>query len=119
MAKSSDGDYQLVSVSDLKQRPEHRPETQPPISLNPTRVPPELRNLIPLAERWGYPDDTVRDILIESASRDELLELKARVRAADELLDEWLAGPEACSDNPSLEYVVFSAMRMAADAISD
>jgi hypothetical protein len=114
---SNDENYELVSIGDLKQRPEHRPENQPPISLNPTRVPPELHDLIPLAERWGNPDDTVRDILIESASRDEQLELKARVRAANELLDNWLAGPEAFSDNPSFEYVVFSAMRMAADAI--
>lgn len=110
-------DFDLVSIGDLKQRAEFSPESQSPIYLDPDRVPPVLHHLISLAEKWGNPDDTIRDTLIESASDDELLSLKAQVRAGSALLNDWLGGEEADSENPTLEYVVFSAMRMAADEV--
>jgi hypothetical protein len=45
------------------------------------------------------------------------LRLKDIVERYDDLLDEWLAGPEASSQKPTPEYVAISAMRIAADSV--
>jgi hypothetical protein len=44
-----------------------------------------------------------------------LANLPAAVESFDEALDEWLGGPEAQSDEPTLAYVAFSILRMSAD----
>jgi len=85
------------------------------ISLNIERIPFQLRSLIPLAERFGILDDSARENLVATATDSERDELVAAVRAHDDELDQWLAGPEAQEQNFSDEYVHFSAMRMAAD----
>jgi len=85
------------------------------ISLKIERIPLQLRSLIPLIERFGILDDSAREKLVAAASDSERAELVAAVRAHDDELDQWLAGPEAKAQNFSDEYVHFSAMRMAAD----
>lgn len=85
--------------------------------LDPTRVPEQLRPYLPLAELWGVADDIDRERLIErapDAAKDDLVAIVERI---DGDLDDWLAGAEAESEQPSREYVAFSAMRMAADCI--
>lgn len=85
------------------------------LRLDPAEVPPGLRHLIPLAERYGITDDRDRGRLVRASSPEELAELKAAVTRHDDQLDEWLAGPEADAPPFSKEYLAFSAMRMAAD----
>jgi hypothetical protein len=63
----------------------------------------------------GVGDDLIRDDMVRDAPDEAIEELKRVVQANDDLLDEWLAGPDADSANPSEEYLAFSAMRMAAD----
>lgn len=84
-------------------------------AIDNTRVPPELQPIIPYAEFWGISDDCDRERLVLSAPRQVLDNLVAVVRAYDDVLDKWLAGPEAGSSSPTREYIAFSAMRMAAD----
>jgi hypothetical protein len=84
-------------------------------TIHPQNVPEDLRPLIPYAEFWGIADDLERERLVRAASSDALVNLVAVIRAHDNALDRWLAGPEAQSAQPSDEYVAFSAMRMAAD----
>jgi hypothetical protein len=86
-----------------------------PIELNPDRVPPELRPLIPFAQAWGISDDFERELAVERASPDQVAELKATVAIFDDHLDTWLAGDDAAGPHYSNEYIAFSAMRMAAD----
>jgi hypothetical protein len=83
--------------------------------LDPANVPPDLRHLIPLAERFGIIDDARRESLISATSPLEIASLKATIAAHDDTLDAWLAGPEADGQTFSEEYLAFSAMRMAAD----
>ncbi|GEM_PF-1777841 len=89
-------------------------EAEPP-KLDPAKVPTKFRNLIPLAEKYGISDDGYRDELIDALDEAELRECAAFLEFYDDVLDEWLAGPEA--DGPSFtdEYIVFSALGMAAD----
>jgi hypothetical protein len=86
-------------------------------SLDPDRVPEVLREYIPFAAVWGIADDLERESLVERAPDEAKDDLAALIERIDDDLDQWLAGPEADSPNPSAEYVAFSAMRMAADYI--
>lgn len=108
---------ELVSIRELLER--HRLlESEPHVPLlEPSRVPLPLRHLIPYAQIWGVADDTLRSLVLRQASQDARADLKRVVASADDLLDEWLAGPDADGQSPSDEYVAFSAMRMAADAV--
>jgi hypothetical protein len=83
--------------------------------VDPTNVPPNLHHLIPLAEHFGISDDSERLRSVCCASPAELQQLRQTVLDHDELLDAWLAGPESSGPTFSNEYILFSAMRMAAD----
>jgi hypothetical protein len=83
--------------------------------VNVGNVPANLRHLIPLARRFGVADDSERAQVVASASTGELGQLHQAVLTHEEQLDAWLAGPEASGPNYSDEYIMFSAMRMAAD----
>jgi len=106
--------FRLTTVGELR-RAGFTSANRPTIVLDPARIPPSLRPLIPLAERWGIADDVIRDDVFRQTSPSELEHLTMTLREHDDALDSWLAGPEASSDSPSPEYVAFSAMRMGAD----
>lgn len=111
-----DPDFELSTAADLRARYGLTAENRPQIRLDPQRVPPTLRQLIPWAELWGVADDLIREDMIRRMPKDSLVELNEILdRFADDL-DAWLAGPEADEAAPSDEYVAFSAMRMAGDA---
>ena len=109
--------FRLTTVGEAR-RAGFTAANRPTIVLDPSRVPLSLRPLIPLAERWGIPDDVIRDDVFRQASPSELEHLTTILREHDDALDAWLAGPEASSALPSLEYVAFSAMRMGADFLN-
>jgi hypothetical protein len=54
------------------------------------KVPEDLRDLAPLAQKWGIPDDAVRAALIESASDAELQALRDTVAPRTTRITEWL-----------------------------
>ncbi|MBK6919152.1 MAG: hypothetical protein IPH07_17290 [Deltaproteobacteria bacterium] len=85
--------------------------------LDPSHVPQPLRRYLPLAELWGEADDTERAKLVERAPQSAKDHLVETIALIDDLLDAWLAGPEAESAHPTAEYIAFSAMRMAADFV--
>jgi hypothetical protein len=85
------------------------------VSLDRAKIPQELWGLMPYAAFWGIADDKRRDNLVMQAPSPVRANLKAVAQAFDDLLDVWLAGPEAFNATPTSEYVAFSAMRMAAD----
>ena len=87
--------------------------------LNPNNIPSHLRtqllSLAELVEQFGKTDDGERLRAIGAASPDELARLRLAVLKNSEVLDEWLAGPEADGPDYSEEYLAYSAMRMASD----
>jgi hypothetical protein len=107
--------FELLSVEEMRKKYGLVAANRPVIHLNPENVPEALRHLIPYAELWGVSDDLVRDDMVRLAPREAIDELKRLVAQHDDLLDEWLAGPEADGPEFSAEYTAFSAMRMAAD----
>ena len=87
----------------------------PKVDFDPADVPDELQALIPYAAFWGLSDDFDRESLVDAAPAEILENLKHILRAHDDSLDDWLAGPQADRPPFSRAYIAFSAMRMAAD----
>ena len=87
----------------------------PKADFDPADVPDELVPLIPYAAFWGVSDDLDRENLVDAASPEIVANLKSIIRAYDDALDTWLAGPLADKPPFSAAYIAFSAMRMAAD----
>jgi hypothetical protein len=88
---------------------------RPAVVLDPTRVPDKFRSWIPLAERWGIGDDIIRTDCVNGATPEELNELLRYGEVLNDVLSEWLAGPEAKSANPTEEYAAFTCLMMAWD----
>ncbi|MBP7866269.1 MAG: hypothetical protein KA419_09990, partial [Acidobacteria bacterium] len=107
--------YELLSVEQMRQKYGLVVENRQHIQLDPEKVPEGLRHLIPYAELWGVGDDIIRDDMVKRASPEIVEDLRRVIEIHEDLLDKWLAGPEAESSQPSVEYLAFSAMRMAAD----
>ncbi len=104
-------------MEELRHRFYGTDEPPPALTLSPDNVPEALHGLMPLAARWGISDDILRSDARRRASTDEVDYLKSAVAHFDDALDEWLAGSEAQSERPTIEYLAFSNMRMAADGI--
>ena len=84
------------------------------MTLDPNNVPPDLRPVIPFAEKWGISDDYDREETISNASREELAAIASSFDNVDnEVLTGWLTGPESKREHLSQEYVAFTNLTMA------
>jgi hypothetical protein len=108
-------DYEVAPVWYLRQKYGLTAANRPTIRLDPSRVPEKYRPWIPMAERWGVGDDIIRGDCVDNASTEELTQLLYCGEALDDIFEDWLAGPESHSPNPSEEYVAFTCLIMAWD----
>jgi hypothetical protein len=111
----ADKQWEVLPAGEMRRKYGLYAENRPLIKLNPKRVPEPLRVLIPLAEKFGISDDLIREDFFDKTPKSELMTLKRTLAEYDDLLDEWLAGPEADGPKFSKEYIAFSAMRMGVD----
>ena len=58
--------------------------------LDPAKVPADLRDLVPLAQRWGIGDDEARSERVKKATDAERSELRAAFGARQARVTEWL-----------------------------
>jgi hypothetical protein len=58
--------------------------------VDPKEVPGDLRDLIPLAERWGVGDDSSRAWLVDRASTEEKHELRVALEGRGDRIGAWL-----------------------------
>ena len=58
--------------------------------LDRERVPAELRNLIPIAERWGIGDDIERNAKVDAATPAEREELRTAIEEHQAEITAWL-----------------------------
>ena len=65
-------------------------ENYPPIHIDPADVPPDLRDLIPLAERFGIQCDITRHDLGDKTSQADKDELTRRLRGRHDRINDWL-----------------------------
>jgi hypothetical protein len=108
-------DWEVLPAEEMRRKYGLYAENRPVIRLNPERVPPGLRHLIPWAERFGIADDLIRQDFVAKTAESDLQELRRIVQEHNDLLDAWLSDPDA--DIHGDEYVGFSTMRMAADGV--
>ena len=80
-------------------------------------TPSALRILAHYAVLWGITDDIARLKFVQSVHPDLLQNLLWVVDTHDDLLDFWLAGPEADVPPFSDAYIAFSCFRMASDEL--
>ena len=107
--------FKVLPAGEMRARYGLTAENRPTIHLDAANVPPLLRPLIPLAERFGIADDLIREDVVAKTPDAELETMRLAVDAHSDAFNEWLAGPEAEGPRFSLEYIAFSALRMAAD----
>ena len=107
--------FEILAVGETRATSYRQNGRLPAVRLDPEKVPPRLRLLIPAAERWGISDGLLRMETVRNAVAADVAELRRLLREHEPALDEWLAGPEAQSRNPSQEYLAFTHMWLAAD----
>jgi hypothetical protein len=110
--------FEVASAKELREKYGLTAENRPIIQLDPSRVPAQFREWIPLAEQWGIGDDLIREDCVRKASPAERSELLAFGDVYDAILADWLAKPESCAASPSPEYIAFSCLGMAWDSAS-
>ena len=66
------------------------PTVSEPIHLRRDRVPPDLVDLIPLAEKWGIGDDVLRDEMQERATDAEKQAMADALKDRHERITAWL-----------------------------
>jgi hypothetical protein len=66
---------------------ENRPEI---IKIDPSNVPEHLRDLIPMAEKWGIGDDIIRCDFEKKASAEEKEEFREALRGRTDQVTAWL-----------------------------
>ena len=107
--------FEVLSVGQMRQKYYPSDEQRPEIQLDSSRVPQQLRHLVPIAEKWGISDDLLRLDAVRKANPSNYLSLSELFESTMICYNEWLAGPEADSETPSIEYLAFTHLRMAAD----
>lgn len=65
-------------------------ENYPRIHIDPAEVPPDLHDLIPMAERYGVSCDITRHDLGEKTTQVDKDELSLRLRGRHDRINEWL-----------------------------
>ena len=81
--------------------------------LDASRVPEDLRQLVPLAERWGIGDDVARVAKVDASTPAERQELRAALAPYQARITAWLDsfGQDAMSD----EAAAFMYMQLAVE----
>lgn len=80
------------------------------VTIDPSKVPPDLHGLVPHAQEFGVTDDTVRMLLVERLTEERRKDMLEAIRALECPLLNWLAGPDATAGSPSQEYLAYSCL---------
>ncbi|WP_239506879.1 hypothetical protein [Stenotrophomonas maltophilia] len=92
----------------------HGPSTPEPIHLRRDRVPPDLVDLIPFAEKWGIGDDVLRNEMQERATEVEKQEMADALMGHHARITVWLDSfPQG--QPMSEEAAAFMYMQLGAD----
>lgn len=117
MARKRKLEFKVQTAGEMRVEYGLTAENRPTIRLDPSAVPLDLRQRIPLAEQFGVSDDLIRLDIVAKTPAAELAATCAAVQAHDDAFDEWLAGPAADGPAFSPEYIAFTCLRMASDEL--
>jgi hypothetical protein len=81
---------EILPAGEMKKKYHLTADRYKPPTLNPVKVPEQLRDLLPLAAKWGIGDDIIRDDFEQKASEDEKQQLKKTLKGRTEEITKWL-----------------------------
>jgi hypothetical protein len=87
-----------------------------PLQLDASKVPEDLRSLVPLAARWGIGDDVDRNAKVDRATEAERAELKNAVDPLSNRITAWL--DSFPSGSMSDEAAAFMYMQLALEEMT-
>ena len=95
---------EILPAGEMKRKYHLTAERYKPPHLDPEKVPENLRELLPLAAKWGIGDDIIRDDFEQKASEDERQELKNALTGKTAEITQWLdSNPAPTIDKPMTE----------------
>jgi hypothetical protein len=108
MSEREDGEFAVGPGDEMKGRFGWTAENWRAPLLRPEAVPENLRDLVPLAERWGVTCDVTRHDVAEKANEEELAALAAALRGRHGEIVDFLYSTEPT--HQSDEQSAFQAM---------
>ena len=81
---------EILPASEMQEKYELTAENRPDIALDPSKVPKDLADLVPLAEKWGIGDDIIRGDFQSKATQEEKQALAASLKGRNTRITEWL-----------------------------
>ena len=101
---------EIAPARELKEKYNLTAENRPDIHIPPENVPENLRDLIPMAEKWGIGDDVIRDDFEEKTSETEKeafqRQLKGRTADVTAWLDSFKDGLEMSEEAGHFMYML-------------
>ena len=90
-------------------------DNRPTITLDSSKVPADLRDLIPLAQHWGIGDDVIRNDVIAKSTPEERQTLRQSLAPRGARITAWLDSfpPNGLSD----EAAAFMYMQLALEEL--
>jgi len=82
--------WEILPAGEMQRKYGLYAENYPPIHIDPSDVPPDLHDLIPLAERFGIKCDITRHDLGAKTNQAEKDELSRRLRGRHDRVNEWV-----------------------------
>jgi hypothetical protein len=82
-------------------------ENRPKIHIDPVNVPEHLRDLIPMAEKWGISDDIIRSDFEEKANEAEKREFQEALRGRTDTVNAWLDSFRGAVMPPDVEPFLY------------
>ena len=111
---------EILPADEMKRKYGLVAENRPEIHIDPELVPESLRDLIPMAEKWGIGDDIIRGDVCDRATEDERREFQDAVRGRLEAVTAWLDSfDDSSKDNYMTEDAGhFMYMQLALDEMA-
>ena len=81
---------EILPAKDMQKKYGLYAENRPDIKIDPMKVPENLRDLIPMAEKWGVGDDIIRTDIEEKASDMEKKAFRASLKNRTKQVNDWL-----------------------------
>ena len=81
---------EILPAGEMKAKYGLTAENRPTIRIEPSKVPENLRDLIPMAELWGVGDDIIRDDLEEKASKEQKQDFREKMTGRTDDVTAWL-----------------------------
>ncbi len=86
---------EILPADEMKAKYSLTAESYKPPKLAPEKVPENLRDLLPLAAKWGIGDDIIRDDFEQKSIEDEKQKLKNSLSGRTAEITQWLDSFEA------------------------